>query len=312
MKEYTDVRDAVFGELYDIMSNDKDVILLVTDTGFLLYLKFKQEFPNQFYNTGVTEQNTISVAAGLALSGKKVFVFGISSFLTLRAYEQIKIDICSMNLPVTILGMGTGYGYSYDGPTHHIVEDIAIMNSIPNLTILSPSDCFQTAKMIHWAYNGSPNYIRIDKEIPSSLNSNSVNEFNGFRIINNELHDVTFVSTGIMVEYAIKIARELSNFSISSRIVDLYRLKPLNKLLLIENLKSSKVIVVLEEHNLIGGIGSMVYQLLYENRLNISIRSFGIHDKFQWSIGNREYLRQQDGFSSKEIVKNIKEIFGVI
>ncbi len=152
-KVYNNSRDAIFTELYEIALQDPNVILLAADTGAHMFKEFKKNIPKQFFYVGVAEQNAISVAAGLALTGKHVFIFGITNFVTLRCYEQIRVDLCCMKLPVTILGMATGYVYSSDGPTHHITEDVSAMRALPGMTIWCTSDYMMAASLVHLAYN---------------------------------------------------------------------------------------------------------------------------------------------------------------
>src|SRR3989338_1388709 len=135
-----DIRDAFFDELFEIAKDDSNVVFITADMGAQSLIRFKGSLSSQFINVGVAEQNMISIAAGLALVGKKVFVYTIIPFATLRCYEQIRNDLCCMNLPVTIIGVGPGFCYASDGPTHHATQDIAVMRVLPEITILNPSD----------------------------------------------------------------------------------------------------------------------------------------------------------------------------
>ena len=139
-----DMRDAFFNSLYEIIEVDKDVIVLTADHGAFGLNKIKENFPRQYINIGIAEQNMVSVASGLALSGKVVYIYSIINFVTLRCLEQINIDIASMNLHVNIVGVGAGFTYSTDGPTHHGTQDVAIMSAIPNLSIYNCSDVVNT------------------------------------------------------------------------------------------------------------------------------------------------------------------------
>ncbi len=162
-----DMRDAFFDELYNIACKDKQGMLLIADMSSHSIEMFRKNLPNQFINMGISEQNTISVAAGLALNGKKVFLYSIIPFITMRCYEQMKLDICCMNLPVTIIGVGSGFSYAGDGPTHYAVQDIALMRILPNIKILNPSDSFLAKKCANFSYESNiPVYVRIDKDRP--------------------------------------------------------------------------------------------------------------------------------------------------
>jgi transketolase len=306
LKLYDDTRDAIFGELYLIALNDPNVIVLTADTGALIFNEFKKNIPEQFYNLGVAEQNAISVAAGLALSGKQVFVYAITTFVTLRCYEQIKIDICCMDLPVTILGMGTGYVYSPDGPTHHMTEDLSIMRALPGLNIWSPSDYTMAASSVHMAYQlKKPCYIRFDKGPFSNLYDHNNPDFSNGLTMLKPGNDITLISTGIMVDQAFKVAEELGNKEIKAGVVDVYRLKPVNKKLLIETVRGSKQVAVIEEHTIMGGLGSMVCEVLAEGDVLVPTKLFGIPDTYHCEVGSREMLRKLDKIDVDSIAKSL-------
>lgn len=308
MKQYSDTRDAVFGELYSLALGDPKVTLLSADTGALMFKEFKQNIPEQFYNVGVAEQNAMSLAAGLALSGRRVFVFGITSFVTLRCYEQIKIDICSMELPVTILGMGTGYVYSEDGPTHHMIEDVALMRALPKMTIWSPSDYVLTASAVHLAYETpGPSYIRFDKGPFNPIYEPGCSDFKDGLSVVRQGQTVTVVATGIMVNQACKAAEELKKDGIEVRVIDLYRLKPVNSELLTGLLKDARRIITLEEHTVCGGLGSIVSQILVENGIALPVKILGIRDQYCCEAGSRERQRSFDGIDLPSIIHTIKD-----
>ena len=307
-KIYNDTRDATFGELYDIALSDPNVIVLSADTGAQMFKEFKKNIPKQFFNIGVAEQNTISVAAGLALTNKHVFVFGITNFVTLRCYDQIRIDICTMELPVTILGMGTGYTYSSDGPTHHMVEDVSIMRALPGMTIWCPSDYTMTAQMVHLAHKTPrPSYIRIDKGPFTHIYGNSNHNFGDGLAVLKLGEDLTMVATGIMVSQALELAGELEKQGVQAGVVDLYRLKPVNKKLLIEVVRSCQQIVTLEEHTVLGGLGSIVCEILADSGILVPVKVFGIPDTYHCEVGSREMLRSLDGLDIPSLSKTVLE-----
>ena len=159
-----DIRDAFFDALYEIALKDSKVVLLVADMGAFSLDRFRKDLPDQYYNVGIAEQNLINVATGLAIGGKKVFTYAIAPFIIQRCYEQLKVNLSAMNLPITVIGMGTGICYTNDGPTHHATQDVANIRALPNFNILSISDPFSAKQAIRIAYNNSqPTYIRLDK-----------------------------------------------------------------------------------------------------------------------------------------------------
>ncbi|MCX6262330.1 MAG: 1-deoxy-D-xylulose-5-phosphate synthase [Bacteroidia bacterium] len=295
-KIYNDTRDAAFEELYDIALNDLRVIVLSADTGALMFKEFKKNIPDQFFNVGISEQNAISVAAGLALNGRHVFVFGISNFVTLRCFEQIRVDICCMGLPVTLLGMGTGYTYSSDGPTHHITEDIAAIRALPGMTIWSPSDYAMTAAVVHLAHKlKTPSYIRFDKGPFQHLYDDSDHDFKDGLAELQTGEDLTIVATGFMVGQALHIAEQLNAKGIKTGVVDFYRLKPVNSSKLVSIFRRTKRVVTLEEHMMAGGSGSIILEKMAENDIMLPVKVFGIPDTYRFEAGSRDMLQKLDG-----------------
>ncbi len=309
MANNIDIRDAFFDELYNIAKKDPRVILLVADMSAFSLAKFKSDFSSQFINVGIAEQNMVSIAAGLALAGRKVFIYTIIPFITQRCYEQVKIDLCSMNLPVTILGVGPGLTYGNDGPTHHGMQDIAIMRALPEITILNPSDAIMAAASINIGYkNFGPTYIRIDKgKIPEIYNQNS--DFRDGLAELKEGKDLTIIATGIMVHQALKAAQELNNRSISARVIDLYRIKPLNKEKLLKIIDSSKRLATLEENSIVGGIGSAISEFLIDNNKNIPLKRIALPDTHCFESGDRDDLLAFYNLDLCGIIKTIVELF---
>ncbi len=300
-----DIRDAFFDEVYTIASQDPGVIFLTADTGAFSLNRFKADLSSQYINVGVAEQNLISVAAGLALGGKKVFIYTIAPFVTQRCYEQIKIDICGMCLPIKIIGSGPGITYSSDGPTHHAIQDVAVMRALPGMTILNPSDPVMAAAAARIAYaSQGPVYIRIDKgKLPLLYDSN--HDFSAGLTLLKKGRDLTIVTTGIMVQQAFKVAEELAKHSVDAGIVDIYRLKPINEELLLTFIGQSNRIVTLEEHSLVGGIGSAVSEILVDNGKALPVKRIGITEENCPGYGDREWMHSLYGLDVNSIVKTI-------
>ncbi len=298
------MRDAFFEELFQIAVNDRDVILLMADQWVKTMEKFEEKIPNQLINVGITEQNMISVAAGLALSKKKVFVHAIANFATLRCYEQIKIDLSIMNLPVTIVGIGTGLTYGSDGPTHHASQDIAAMRVIPKIRILNASDTVSLSVFPHLAIKAPMlTYVTFDKGSFPAHYTKSHNFFSGVHeIIKGK--ELVIISTGVMVHQAVNIANE---FKGRVGVIDVYQLKPLNEQRLRKLLSSYKKIVVLEEHLSYGGLATIVADLMADYSMNKKFLRVGLPDENLFVYGDREYVYSQIGISATKIIRKINK-----
>lgn len=300
---YTEMRDAFFEELFQIAKADKDVILLYADQGAFTFQKFYSEAPKQIINVGIAEQNMMSVAAGLALVGKKVFVHTISTFLTLRCYEQIKVDLSIMNLPVTIAGIGAGFTYVSDGPTHHSNQDIAAIRAIPGIRILNASDNVSLSIFPHIAYQiPKLTYIRFEKgNLPILYNKNHNFQDGMGEIIKGE--DAVIISTGVMVHQAVRIANQ---FKSKIGVIDIYQLKPLNEKKLFKLLSSYKRIIIMEEHLSYGGLATIIADFLADHSINKNFLRIGLPDENCFIYGDRDYMHKQIGISSSQIVRKIK------
>lgn len=301
---YKDMRDAFFEELFQIAKTDKDVILLYADQGAFTFQKFYKEIPKQIINVGIAEQNMISIAAGLAIAGKKVFAHAISTFLTLRCYEQIKVDLSVMNVPVTLAGIGAGFTYGSDGPTHHSNQDLAIMRAIQGIRILNASDTVSMSVFPHIAYHiPKLTYIRFDK-----INIELYDKYHNFLDGMGEIikgTDAVIISTGVMVHQAIKIANQ---FKSKLGVIDIYQLKPLNEKKLNKFLSTYKNIVVLEEHLAYGGLATIVADFLADYSLHKNFLRIGLPDEHCFTYGDRDYMHRQIGISEAQAVIKIKKI----
>jgi len=304
----SDIRDAFFDRLYEIASADSNLMFLTADMGAFRLDKLKADLPGQFINVGVAEQNLVSVAAGLALAGKKVFIYAIAPFITQRCYEQIKVDLCCMRLPVTIVGVGTGITYGSDGPTHHAIQDVANIGALPNVTILSPCDAVSSKAAADEGYSSDgPVYVRLDKGNHSLLYTSPEDCAAGITEVRAGRH-IAVIATGIMTHRALEVAELLEGSSVDAGVLDVYRLKPLNKELLHNLCVRYAGIVVLEEHIGNGGLGSMVDQTLLENGLGqIRRRWYGLSEESAKRYGDREWMHRVQGLDAAALHNSISE-----
>ncbi len=305
-----DIRDAFFDALYDIAAKDSNVIFLTADMGAFSLNRFKKDLSSQYINVGVAEQNLVSIAAGLSLGGKKVFIYAIAPFITQRCYEQIKVDLSCMHLPVTIIGVGAGIAYNSDGPTHHATQDIAIMRALPGMTILNPSDCISAAEAAQRAYvNKGPVYVRIDKGAYPDLYDNKTNFSDGMSVLKHGT-DVLILATGNMVHQACKVADELAEHSIDAGIVDIHRIKPINEKLLLDIIEQYERIVTLEEHSIVGGIGSAVGEILIDNQKFVPLKRIALADEYCRGYGGRDWMHSAYGLDVENVTNAILSFGG--
>ena len=302
----TDLRDIFLDEVISIAREDKDFIFLTIDMGANFLSKLKEEFPERCLNIGISEQNAILMAAGLAACGKKVFVYGITSFTVLRSIEQIKIDICHMDYPIVIAGMGTGFTYGTDGPTHYAVDDISIIGSLPEIQIFCPNDRYSTRALTRKAYeSGRPTYLRLEKGTRKDIYAPESTFDNNMTLLKSGEHLI--VATGIMVERALEIAEELGKEGVSVGVLDIYKLKPLDWLSLDKYTENIKSIFTIEEHVLHGGLGGIISTYLCDKKLFIPRRQFGVPRKILLDCRNREKMLELCGLDKQTLVYKIRE-----
>ena len=303
---YTDIRDAFFEALYELALADRNLMLLVADQGALTFEKFKKEIPQQFMNVGICEQNLIGLAAGLALKGKTVVAHAIIPFITMRCYEQIRVDLCCMDLPVILVGVGAGYAYNTDGPTHHAVTDIAILRSLPGMQVWNPSDHGMISALVpHLCARPGPKYFRLDKGAFPPIYDDRDHDFTEGLCTLKPGRDVMIVASGLMVHEALKAAEALASRGVDAGVADLYRIKPLNEPRLLELFASTKRIVTLEEHSIISGIGSALAEFSIDHGLTVPIKRLALADRFRFELGSREEIQALDGLDAAAIAKTV-------
>lgn len=269
-KESIDMMTAFFLQLEKIGKKDKNIFFMTADHGAWALAKFKKNLKNQYLNVGVSEQNMASVAAGMALNNKKVFIFSITPFVTQRCIEQIKVDICFPNLPITIVGNGSSLTYAFHGTSHQSIEDVAMMKSLPNLKIINPADNQTSREAVNIAYKSKqPVYIKLDKGFFPDLNLKNSELSSGIvsisKIKKNE--KIIIISTGSMVHEVSEISVFLKKNGISISSAYIFCIKPFNRKKLLKIIKNKTKIVTIEEQHIDGGIGSIISEIVAEENL---------------------------------------------
>ncbi len=305
-----DIRDAFFDQLYEIAREDDSVIFMTADMGAFSLERFRRDLSGRFINVGVSEQNMVSVAAGLSMEKKKPFIYAIIPFIALRCLEQIKVDLCVMNLPITIVGAGAGFTYSSDGPTHHAVEDVSVMRALPGMTIYNPSEQMTAkfAALSAWRAAG-PVYVRLDKGIWPALYPPDKDLSPGLALLRKGTK-LLIIATGCMTHTALQLAEAVGISGIHPGVVDLFRLKPIAEGL-VEIAKGYDRVITLEEHTIMGGLGSAVLEFLSDRGLAIPVKRLGVKDVYPRGYGDRDWMRQSVGLDFPtlySIIENYKEM----
>jgi transketolase len=303
------MRNAFAAELFGLAEKDEEIVLLTADIGNRLFDAFKKDFPGRFYNCGVAEANMISVAAGLALSGMKPVTYTITPFITVRCLEQIKIDVCYHNLPVVIVGTGSGLSYGELGPTHHSCDDITLLRVMPNMAIVCPGDPIEARQALSAALSHhGPVYIRLGKKGEHNIHVNPPQFKLGKAIVIRPGTEVCLLSTGNMLASAVEVADKLSDKRISTQVVSFHTIKPLDEEMLLGAFSHFKLVITLEEQSLVGGFGSAVAEWLVDRKWPVTnLLRLGSPDVFLDEAGGQRYLRQQIGLDSEAIVNRIMQ-----
>ena len=300
------MRRAFVKALIKLAEKDKRIYLLTADLGYHALEEFAQKFPERFVNCGVAEQNMMGVAAGLALSEKKPYVYSIVPFVTFRCLEQIRNDICYQNLDVKIIGVGGGFSYGTLGSTHVVLEDLAILRALPNINVLSPADLLSTEELIAKSYKTkNPSYIRLSNAGSAKAYEKKPNLQIGKPNVLRDGKDKAIIATGIQVSLCLEAAEELNKKGHDFKILDIHTIKPINKQALLRELRGVKKVFTVEEHGATGGLGSAVAEILAESNWQGTFKIIGTPNEFLSKIGKAEYLRKKYLVDKQGILKNI-------
>ena len=299
-----DMRDVIFDEVYKLSVKDQSVLFLTADLGAFSLNKFRKELPNQFINMGIAEQNVINFAAGLAVAGKKPFIYSIIPFVTMRCLEQVKVCLADMELGVCIIGGGAGFTYGSDGPTHHAIQDIGIMRSLGNVAIYNPCDEVSAVAAVRAAYTSKqPCYIRIENGSHEILYNDTKEAENGLKrvLVGCKLY---IISTGAMTHRALRAAKSYMLDDVG--VIDVCRLDQLDAHTVMDMLGSVKNVLTVEENYISGGLGSLVEETL--SGKGYRIEKMAVRDVFSNGYGTREWLLEQCGISQEHILLKLKQM----
>jgi len=303
------MRDTYLNALYNLAKQDENVVSLVADNGLIVYDDFRKDFPDRYFNFGISEENMVAAAAGMASCGKIPFVYTISAFLAYRAYEFLRDDVCFQNQNVKIVGIGSGLTYSTLGPSHHTTEDIGLLRSIPNLTVFSPATSKEVGWIIKEAYrHRGPVYIRLSNNEKEHYGESAVFEL-GIPSIVKPGSELTLITTGSIINEAMKVAQMMENEGISMEVASVHTLKPLSSRAIKELVSKTGRVVVLEEHNVIGGLYSAIAEAFVEQQICVPTLRIGLLDTFAVGYGKIEEVRCANGLDYRAIYDRIKRFY---
>lgn len=301
------MRNAFASYLVTLAERDDRLVLLSGDIGNRLFDPFKAKFPDRFFNCGVAEANMTGVAAGMAMCGLRPLTYSITPFNTSRCLEQIRVDICYHKLPVIVVGVGAGLSYAGLGGTHHSCEDIAFMRALPNMTVICPGDSVEVRLALQAALELSgPVYLRIGKKGEPVVHERDPDFEIGKGIIIVQGRQVCLLNTGNTLKVAIDAASLLDRKGVSTQVISMHTVKPLDHRLLNKIFKEFQIVATIEEHSRIGGFGAGVAEWLADNNDSKAVLlRMGTPDAFIHRSGNQTQARQVAGLNANRVAENI-------
>jgi len=304
------MRNAYISALYDLAKTNKQILALVADNGAIVYDQFRQDFSDQYLNFGLSEANMVSVAAGLASCGKIPFAYTISNFITMRPFEQVRNDVCLQRMNVKLVGIGAGFVYSNLGPTHHSIEDIALMRTLPEMTIFSPADPLETKKVTFAAAEHfGPVYIRLSTGGTPNIYTTDYDFKVGRAVTLRDGKDISIIATGGIISEVLKAVDELENTGISIRLINMHTIKPIDKEAILQAAFQTRAILTVEEHTTCGGLGSAVSEVVSEEgNIPICFKRLGLKGVFPCGYGSYDEMKEINGLSKDDIVKEAKSL----
>jgi len=304
------MRNTILQMVYELAKKDKRIFYIGSDLGAHTLKEFKDEMPDRFFMEGIQEQNLIGISAGLALEGKIVYVNTIATFITRRCFEQNVLDLGLHKANVRLIGNGGGLAYASLGPTHDAIDDIAIMKTIPNMTILAPADADEIRRLMPLTVNHKgPIYIRlarghdpiVTKDVPVEI---------GKAVVAREGKDALIITTGITLKIALDAIEELASHGIETGIVHMHTLKPLDKKTILKYCDKVPIIVTIEEHSIIGGLGSSIAELVAEKgyKEGKKFKRIALPNVFPEGYGSQTELMEKYSITKENLISTINEL----
>lgn len=301
------MRNASTQMVYDLAKRDRNVMAVTADNSNEIYNKIKREMPGQYIDYGIAEENMVASAAGLASCGKIPFLYTITNFMSMHAFEFIRNDVCVANQNVKFLGRSSGLVSSSMGATHQGTEEVALLRTLPNMLVITPATPIEAREATRFAYHhrGSV-YIRLEGFNEPELYGEDYQFSVGRGCVLRDGGDITVISMGSVVNEALSAAKKLESDGIRVRVINMPMVNPIDRDLIVAAAKETGHIITLEEHSIHGGLGSAVAELLAECGLAVSFQRMGL-DGCAKGCGNREAMREINGLASGNIMEKVRE-----
>jgi transketolase len=306
------MRNAFAKQVTELAQRDERVVLLSGDIGNRLFDDLKARCPDRFFNCGVAEANMIGMAAGMAMSGLRPICYTITPFITYRCMEQIRIDVCYHHQPVIIVGTGAGLSYASLGATHHSCEEMGMLRLLPGLAVIAPADAMEVRAALKAALKQNhPVYIRIGKKGEPVVHQTEPNFEIGKAIPLRDGKDVCLLSTGNMLPAALETADLLAAKNVSAKVVSFHTIKPLDETTLADAFANFKLVVTMEEHSVLGGLGGSVAEWLADQSpARARLIRCGTADEFQHETAEQEEAREHFGLTATAMATRIQVALG--
>lgn len=296
------MRTAFIHALTELAAEDPKVMLVVGDLGFGVVLEFAKRFPRQFVNAGVAEQNMTGLAAGLALCGRTVFTYSIANFPTLRCFEQVRNDVCYHRANVKVVSVGGGLAYGSLGSSHHATEDLGVMRLLPEMTVVAPGDPVETAAAVRaLVHTPGPAYLRLGRAGEPVVHRGPIRFRLGQALTVRTGDDVTLISTGGMLQTAVRASEMLESRGVRARVLSMHTVQPLDEAAVLAAARETAAIVTLEEHSIRGGLGGAVAEILAEAAPTARLTRLGLPHAFTKEVGDQQHLLKYHGLDPDSV-----------
>lgn len=298
------MRDAFFDALAEVAAEDPRVWALTGDLGIGLFGPVEEAAPGRVLNVGIAEQAMVGIAAGLSYAGKLPFAYSIAPFLTSRPHDQIRVDVAMAHANVKLIGVGGGVSYGYLGPTHHAIEDLALMRALPGMTVLAPGDPDEARRATRAAAAmDGPVYLRLGKNGEPKLLPDDASFEIGRAALLRDGDDVTLATTGTMLGETLDAADRLAAAGVQASVLHFATLKPFDADALLGTAARTARVVTVEEHSIVGGLGSAAAEALAENGVPARLKRIGLRDEFAFAVGSRDHLLREYGLGADDVAR---------